>query len=619
MICSWTDGREGANSQIYARSLLDTVPECDVSQSPGSADNGAVAIDSSGNAAYVWQDQRSSSAQLDYRANSNALRITITGQVTSTYDGSPIAGASVHIGTYSAITDSGGSYTVSGIPPDAYGVTVSSANYVTVATALTIASSTQTINQDFSLNPLSTVTGHVYCSCDNSPLIGVTVNIGPYSATTDSSGSYAIIEIVPDTYSTSLAWPNYTQSLPPITVGAQCSPIANDVTITPNQGQCTVVSGHVTCSCDNSPITGVTVRIGQYSAATDNNGGYSISGVQVGTYPVTISGPNYDTVITPPMTISSLCAPITSDFALGSLPADALAKSLVFLDSLDGISRSPWQVLGKFLPANGMSLQQAACVLGVDHFNWIQTITHPPYIHYFLTFRNIPLPVTPIPDNQAISDPCPVIGMAYYIRSDLSDYWQLNPNANELPGDGSGFYWNEGAEANLWHRDNEHSLVFKDTPKLPNGFLTPDDGQDFLTRLVGVRAQGGYAFVGQHTGFTWSSDAVCDPQGAIDAGNVYGIFHLKETNDFSAVPVVSGGVSKVNYVPELESVLAASGLLSFTWHSLPGFTFQVQYTTNLSKANWVNLGSPVTGTNTVFSETDAIGPEQQRFYRVQQQ
>jgi len=73
LVCSWTDGREGANSQIYARSLLNSVPECDVSQSPGAASLGAVAIDSSGYTAYVWQDARTGSAQLYYRRTAIAI------------------------------------------------------------------------------------------------------------------------------------------------------------------------------------------------------------------------------------------------------------------------------------------------------------------------------------------------------------------------------------------------------------------------------------------------------------------------------------------------------------------------------------------------------------------
>src|ERR1039458_4924390 len=101
-------------------------------------------------------------------------------------------------------------------------------------------------------------------------------------------------------------------------------------------------------------------------------------------------------------------------------------------------------------------------------------------------------------------------------RSDLPAAFHceiLAPDANgDDIGDGSGFYWSDGAEVNSWHRDNEHSLVFKDTPKLPSGFLAAGDGQQFVTRLVGVKQGGGCAFIGHLTGFTWHSDAVCDPQ-----------------------------------------------------------------------------------------------------------
>jgi hypothetical protein len=42
----------------------------------------------------------------------------------------------------------------------------------------------------------------------------------------------------------------------------------------------------------------------------------------------------------------------------------------------------------------------------------------------------------------------------------------------------------------------------------------------------------------------------------------------------------------------------------------------VQYTTNLAQAGWINLGIPITASNSVISASDFIGLEQQRFYRV---
>jgi hypothetical protein len=45
----------------------------------------------------------------------------------------------------------------------------------------------------------------------------------------------------------------------------------------------------------------------------------------------------------------------------------------------------------------------------------------------------------------------------------------------------------------------------------------------------------------------------------------------------------------------------------------------VQYTTNLTSTNWTNLGAPILATGGVTSDSDNLGPDPQRFYRVVQQ
>ena len=80
-------------------------------------------------------------------------------------------------------------------------------------------------------------------------------------------------------------------------------------------------------------------------------------------------------------------------------------------------------------------------------------------------------------------------------------------------------------------------------------------------------------------------------------------------------------VQAVYYVPApvFQSVTTASGSIIFSWSATTGFVYQLQYKTNLNEANWVNLGGTITASNTVLSATDAIGSDEQRFYRVQQQ
>jgi hypothetical protein len=56
--------------------------------------------------------------------------------------------------------------------------------------------------------------------------------------------------------------------------------------------------------------------------------------------------------------------------------------------------------------------------------------------------------------------------------------------------------------------------------------------------------------------------------------------------------------------------------LAFTWSAMVGRTYQLQFSTNLSRTNWVNLGTSVIATNFAVSASDTIGPDPQRFYRV---
>jgi hypothetical protein len=66
-------------------------------------------------------------------------------------------------------------------------------------------------------------------------------------------------------------------------------------------------------------------------------------------------------------------------------------------------------------------------------------------------------------------------------------------------------------------------------------------------------------------------------------------------------------------------VLTTNGQIILTWIAPRGNNCQLQYTTNLSQPDWINIGSLITSSNTVMSVTNAIGPVQHRFYRVQQQ
>jgi hypothetical protein len=78
-------------------------------------------------------------------------------------------------------------------------------------------------------------------------------------------------------------------------------------------------------------------------------------------------------------------------------------------------------------------------------------------------------------------------------------------------------------------------------------------------------------------------------------------------DDITLVPVTP---------PSFQQFASANGQLNFSIAAAPGLIYQVQFATNLSAPLWMNLGPPVTTTNTTITVSDPIGPDPTRFYRV---
>jgi hypothetical protein len=68
--------------------------------------------------------------------------------------------------------------------------------------------------------------------------------------------------------------------------------------------------------------------------------------------------------------------------------------------------------------------------------------------------------------------------------------------------------------------------------------------------------------------------------------------------------------------PAFETVTQTNGSVEFTWSSLPGQVYQLQYTSNLSPPGWSSFGEPITATNTTMSAVDAMSSEPRRYYRI---
>jgi len=78
----------------------------------------------------------------------------------------------------------------------------------------------------------------------------------------------------------------------------------------------------------------------------------------------------------------------------------------------------------------------------------------------------------------------------------------------------------------------------------------------------------------------------------------------------------SGAVLTVIGPVVFQSVAQSGGMFAFTWIAAPGQLYQVQSITDLDSANWINVGSVITATNTSQSASYVIGSASQQFYRV---
>ncbi len=68
--------------------------------------------------------------------------------------------------------------------------------------------------------------------------------------------------------------------------------------------------------------------------------------------------------------------------------------------------------------------------------------------------------------------------------------------------------------------------------------------------------------------------------------------------------------------PRLQNISFAGGALSFSWSTVIGASYQVQFCTHLVQPDWTNLGSSIVATNTSMGAADSQGAISSRFYRI---
>lgn len=77
-------------------------------------------------------------------------------------------------------------------------------------------------------------------------------------------------------------------------------------------------------------------------------------------------------------------------------------------------------------------------------------------------------------------------------------------------------------------------------------------------------------------------------------------------------PLTLNGVNSTS----LPLLFSHSGALNLSFPTLPGYSYQVEYTTNLNGAPWLPLGSLISGNGSSQTVSDTPGSSN-RFYRLQ--
>jgi len=143
-----------------------------------------------------------------------------------------------------------------------------------------------------------------------------------------------------------------------------------------------------------------------------------------------------------------------------------------------------------------------------------------------------------------------------------------------------------------------------------------DYANDTIRKLIHSGANWVSSTIGGIGGISGSTDGVGsaarfdNPWGvALDtAANVY-VADLANSTIRSTIAPPAGP-------PVFVSTTLNNNVLTLTWSSISGRTYQVYYSTNVSPTHWSNLNSSAMASGVTMSTTDPLGASSRRFYRV---
>jgi hypothetical protein len=81
-------------------------------------------------------------------------------------------------------------------------------------------------------------------------------------------------------------------------------------------------------------------------------------------------------------------------------------------------------------------------------------------------------------------------------------------------------------------------------------------------------------------------------------------------------PAEGAALAVIPVQPVSIKMSQTGGIFRFTWNAVSNSTYQLQFVTDLTATNWLDLGNPITASGDSASASDALIPGMQRFYRV---
>jgi hypothetical protein len=431
-------------------------------------------------------------------------------------------------------------------------------------------------------------------------------------------------------------------------------------------------SGHVYCVCDSNAIAGATVEIGTNSVTCDANGAYSFTNVSAGTFTTTVSATNYAT-----LTTNLTVAPgTTNDFYLTNTTflinpiIDASITSLANADAVSNSIISAVQVYSqKITDPICVKIQFFAISTGLGQSVTQEgTITYAQYVSDLEANTNMSandiaaLATLPPPPNTGLLSNTLVMltpanldavgehAMAASVRATnggIDSMISLNfsiindsrPDQNPsqydlrsvvthetdevlgIGGDGSTLYLAGSYSGQIGPTNGVGPLDlyryvspgFRSFSLSPNvaPYFSIDGGTTVLVHFNQYGSGSDYGDWGD--GMIPADGRGNSPAQVQDAFGTPGAMLDLGAKEFVALDVVGYTLSGSSF---LQGLMYSGGTFTFSVATLPGLTYQAQYSTSLTGGSWHNLGSPFVATDISTTITDPTASSTARYYRL---